>query len=493
MVHKACHQKNIRLQFQIMVWFDKKDISAKLRFLGAAQNVTGSRHLLDVDGTRVLVDCGLYQERHLADRNWEKFPVEPSSIDAVLLTHAHLDHCGYLPKLVKDGFSGRIYCTDATAEITKIILLDSAHIQEEDAAYKKKRHEKEGRRGPYPEEPLYTTEDAEATFPLFLQVDYKSCVKVNENLEACFYDAGHVLGSSIIKLTISKNEQKRIILFSGDIGRPGRPIVCDPASFEKADYVLIESTYGDRVHQPTEDIANKMAEVINTTYKRGGKIIIPSFALERAQEVLYYLNDLFIKNKIPQIKVFLDSPMAARITKVFKKHADMFDKAMLEFVNNHESPFSFPLLNIVETTEQSKSLNEINGPVIIIAGSGMCTGGRVKHHLVNNISDAKNTIMFVGYQAVGTLGRSIVDGIKKVRILGSKRDVIADIIRIHGFSAHADKTELINWLKKIKACPRKIFVVHGEKESSQAFAKEVSKQIGCKAVVPEFGEEASLD
>jgi len=471
----------------------RKKVNIKLRFLGAAQNVTGSCHMLEVDGTRILVDCGLYQERKLTHRNWEPFPTEPAGIDAVLLTHAHLDHCGLLPKLVKEGFKGKIYCTDATAEIAKIILLDSAHIQEEDAAYKRKRHEREGRKGPYPEEPLYTTADAEAALPLFTPVNYKSCVKISDNLEACFFDAGHVLGSSIIKLIVRQNGQQRVILFSGDVGRPNRPIVCDPDSFDQADYVLIESTYGDRVHQPTEDIERKMADAINTAYERGGKIIIPSFALERAQEVLYYLNALFLKDRIGKIKVFLDSPMAARITKVFKRHPEMFDKKMLEFIKNHESPLDFPQLNVIETTEQSKSLNQMNEPMIIIAGSGMCTGGRVKHHLVNNISNPKNIIMFVGYQAVGTLGRSIVDGIERVRILGAKRDIKADIVRIHGFSAHADRKELLEWLKKIKIAPREIFVIHGEKNSARSFAKFVKTNIKCRVSVPKYGQHVLLD
>jgi metallo-beta-lactamase family protein len=476
-----------------MFRFLKHNKKTTLRFLGAARNVTGSRHMLEADGTRVLVDCGLYQERHFKDRNWDPFPVPPSSINSVLLTHAHLDHCGFLPKLVKEGFTGRIYCTDATAEIAKIILLDSAHIQEEDAAYKAKRHKKQGRTGPYPEQPLYTVADAEACFGLFSTLSYKSCVSIADNIEACFYDAGHVLGSSIIKVTVSEDGQQRTILFTGDIGRPDRPIVEDPASFEQADYVVVESTYGDRVHQPTEDIKNSVARTINKTIEKGGKIIIPSFALERSQEVLYYLNDLMLNNKIPQIKVFLDSPMAARITAVFKHHPEMFDKKMSDFLKNHESPFEFAQLNIVQSTEESKSLNALPGPSIIIAGSGMCTGGRVKHHLVNNISDPKNTIMFVGYQAVGTLGRTIVDGEKRVRILGEKRDIRADIVRIHGFSSHADKKELLEWLKKIKSCPKHIFVVHGEEQSALAFGKYISEQIGCKATVPEFGQSVILD
>ncbi len=476
-----------------MFRFLKRNTKTTLHFLGAARNVTGSRHMLEVDGTRVLVDCGLYQERQFRDRNWDPFPVPPSSINAVLLTHAHLDHCGFIPKLAKEGFHGKIFCTDATAEIAKIILLDSAHIQEEDAAYKAKRHKKEGRTGPFPEQPLYTIADVEACFPLFSTLRYKSCVSVADNIEACFFDAGHVLGSSIIKVTVSEDSQQRIILFTGDIGRPDRPIVQDPESFERADYVVVESTYGDRVHEPTEDIKDAIARAINATVEKGGKIIIPSFALERSQEVLYYLNNLILDKKIPQIKVFLDSPMAARITTVFKHHPEMFDKKMNELLKNHESPFEFAQLDIVQSTEESKSLNALPGPFIIIAGSGMCTGGRVKHHLANNISNPKNTIMFVGYQAVGTLGRNITDGREKVRILGADYQVKADIVKINGFSSHADRDELLGWLKKLKACPRHIFVVHGEEKSAQAFGQYISEQIGCKTTVPEYGQTVTLD
>lgn len=467
-------------------------MKAKLRFLGAAQNVTGSRHILELDGTKILVDCGIYQERQFRDRNWAPFPIQPDTIDAVLLTHAHLDHCGLLPKLVKEGFSGKIYCTNATAEIAKIILLDSAHIQEEDAAYKRKRHQKEGRKAPHPEQPLYTTEDAQAVFGLFSPIGYKQCTKL-KNIEACFYNAGHVLGSSIIKLTTNINNSKRVILFTGDIGRPDRPIVEDPACFEQADYVVTESTYGDRTHEPTEDIKDKLAAIINHACEQNGKIIIPSFALERSQEVLYYLNELFLEERIPAVKVFLDSPMAAKITEVFKHHPEMFDSEMKELLRNHESPFDFPGLNLVSSTDESKALNELKGPYIIIAGSGMCTGGRVKHHLANNISDPTTTVIFVGYQAVGTLGRRIVNGEDNVRILGIERPVKAKIERVKGFSAHADRDELLQWLKNLKNPPRCVFVVHGEKENAESFANYIKENAGFKAIVPEYQQQITLD
>ncbi len=468
-------------------------MSIKLQFLGAAQNVTGSRHLLEVNGTRLLVDCGLYQERQFRERNWEAFSVPPESIDAVLLTHAHLDHCGLLPRLAKEGFKGKIYCTDATAEIAKIILLDSAKIQQEDAEFKRKRHEREGRKGPHPEEPLYNTADAEACFPLFKSVKYKQPTEIGSGVEAIFCDAGHVLGSSVIKVKITQNGQQRSILFSGDVGRPNRPILHDPVLIQEADYILIESTYGDRVHEETEDIKKKIAEVINSTKKAGGNIIVPSFALERSQEVLYYINELLIADEIPHIMVFLDSPMAAEITKVFKKHRELYDKEMTELINNNESPFNFPGLKIIGTTQESKAINHIKGTIMVIAGSGMCTGGRVKHHLVNNIAREENTIMFVGYQAIGTLGRRIVDGEKEVRILGQQYPVKAKVTQIHGFSAHADKEELLEWLSALKKQPKKLFVVHGEAKSAQQFADYIKEKTGWAVSVPAYKEEAILE
>ncbi len=468
-------------------------MSIKLQFLGAVQNVTGSRHLLSANGTKILVDCGLYQERHFLERNWEKFTVAPGSINAVLLTHAHLDHCGLLPRLVKEGFKGKIYCTAATAEIAQIILMDSAKLQEEDAEFKRKRHRKEGREGPYPEVPLYTTADAQACFSRFQTVEYKQSVEIAPGVEARFCEAGHVLGSSIIKVKVNNNGQSRSVLFTGDLGRPNRPIVKDPAIVDEADYILIESTYGDRIHEPPQNISKKIAEVINSTKKAGGNIIVPSFALERSQEILYYLNELLLADAIPHLMVFLDSPMAAAITKVFRKHRELYDEQMNEMLKNHGSPFNFPGLKFIETTEQSKTINHIKGTIIVIAGSGMCTGGRIKHHLVNNISRPESTIMFVGYQANGTLGRQIVDGGKQVRILGQQYPVKAQIATIHGFSAHADKNELLAWLEQLKKPPKKIFVVHGEPESANSFADFIREKTGWQTNVPTFQDEIILD
>jgi len=464
-----------------------------LRFLGAAQNVTGSRHLLEVNGTKILVDCGLYQERQLKSRNWDPFFVPPESIDAVLLTHAHLDHCGLLPKLIREGFNGKIYCTAATSEIAQIILLDAAHLQQEDAEFKRKRHEREGRKGPYPEIPLYTADEAKASFQHFKPIEYKKPIEIVNGVEATFYDAGHVLGSSMIKINIPLNGQDRTVLFSGDVGRPHRPIVRDPSCIDQADYVLIESTYGDRVHQDLEKTKRTIAEVINSTKKAGGNVVIPSFALERSQEVLYYINELLLADAIPHLMVFLDSPMASSITNVFKKHKELFDREMAEHIRHNESPFDFPGLKITETTEQSKEINNIKESSIIIAGSGMCTGGRIKHHLVNNITRPQSTIMFVGYQAIGTLGRRIVDGEKKVRILGQEYRVKAKVVQINGFSSHADRDELLKWLKCLNKPPKKIFIVHGESDSALNFCDYIREKTGWQVAVPEYQQEIILN
>ena len=465
----------------------------KLGFYGAARNVTGSRYLVEANGIKFLVDCGLYQERFFKERNWEPFPIPPDTLDAVLLTHAHIDHCGLLPKLVREGFRGKIYCTDATADIAKIMLKDSARLQEEDAQFKKKRHEREGRKGPYPEVPLYTVKDAEACFPLFQPVGYGKKLSLADGIDAVFHDAGHVLGSAMLMLNVSQNGERRKILFSGDVGRRNRPLLKDPTLFKQADYVLVESTYGDRLHEDGDKIGEELAEVINSTVKAEGNIIVPSFALERAQEVLYYMSDLLAAGRIPRIKVFFDSPMAVSITEIFERYPKLFDKEALAIIKSGKSPFDFPGLTRVSTTEESKAINNITSNIMIIAGSGMCNGGRIKHHLTNNISRRESTIMFVGYQAIGTLGRQIVDGAQKVRIFGQMYKVKARIAQLNGFSAHADRDELLRWLSAIKKSPRQVFVVHGEEEVATGFAGLIEEKLGWKVSVPQYKDEVILD
>ena len=452
--------------------------------------MSGSRFLVQADGLRILVDCGLYQERKLAARNWDPFPVPPDTIDAVILTHAHLDHCGYLPKLVKDGFRGRIYCTSATADLAKIILEDSGRIQEEDARYKKRRHEREGRKGRYPEVPLYDAEEARAVFPLFSPVPYYREFKLPDGATAVLRDAGHILGAATVELTVGSKGDKRTVLFSGDLGRWNRPLVRDPDVISRADYVVVESTYGDRFHtdNTVEELESQLADAINSTVKARGNIIIPSFAVERAQELLFHLKRLTDSRRIPRMPVFLDSPMAQSVTRVFASHSEMLDEQVAAAFQDGDSPLDFDGLVMVKSVEQSKSLNSLRGTSIIIADAGMCNGGRVKHHLVNNIGRKENTVLFVGYQANGTLGRQIVDGQNPVRIHGKMWDVRARIERIEGFSAHADRTDLERWLGALNTPPRKVFVVHGESEASETFSTEMAAKTGWKFEVPDYGE-----
>jgi len=475
-----------------------------IRFLGAAQNVTGSCYLVEHQDRRVLVDCGLYQERKYRERNWAPFAVQPGSIDAVLLTHAHLDHCGLLPRLVREGFSGPIYCTPATAAIARIVLLDSARIQEEDAAYKRRRHEREGRKGPYPEEPLYSEEDAERTIPLFQPVGYDSPVPITNGISASFFEAGHILGSSMIRVELEEgsagaatgagtSDGKTSIVFSGDIGQWDKPIIEDPTIFSEADYLIMESTYGDRTHEDPGEVADLLAEAVNTTRRAGGNLLIPSFALERTQEVLYHLNRLLHADRIPHLMVFVDSPMAISVTEVFKNHPELFDEAMQEMVETGHSPFSFSGLKMTRSADQSKAINHIRGTSIIIAGSGMCTGGRIKHHLVHNIQRKESTILFVGYQAEGTLGRHILSGAREVRILGQTWRRRANIRRISGFSAHADQPALLRWLSALKRPPRGLFLTHGEADAIRVLGKKIEQEKGFKPLAPEYGQRFDLE
>ena len=437
---------------------------------------------------RLLVDCGLFQERRLARRNWDPFPIPPSTIDAVILTHAHLDHCGYLPKLVNDGFKGKIYCTPATADLVRIILEDSAHIQVEDARKKKRRHEREGRKGRYPEVPLYDVEQARAVFPLLSPVEYYKDFALPGGASAVLRDAGHILGASTVELTVGTKGDKRTVLFSGDLGRWNRPLVRDPDLVSRADYVVVESTYGDRYHPDNSvgELESLFADVINSTLELGGNIIIPSFAVERAQELLYHLKRLMGDNKIPRIPVFLDSPMAQSVTRVFASHSKMLDKTVERSFRSGDSPLDFGGLVMVQSVDQSKSLNYRTEPAVIIAGAGMCNGGRIKHHLVNNIGRSRNTVLFVGYQAEGTLGRQIVDGQNPVRILGRMWDVRARIVQIESFSAHADRPDLERWLGALETPPRTVFVVHGESEASNIFSTEMASKTGWRFEVPKY-------
>jgi metallo-beta-lactamase family protein len=468
-------------------------MSIKLSFLGATHTVTGSRYLIEANGNRILIDCGLHQEREFRGRDWAPFPVEPKSVHAILLTHPHLDHSGFIPKFSRDGFRGQIYCTMATKEISEVLLLDSASLLMEDAEIKKKRHQKEKRQGPYPEVALYNTEDVEACLPYFKKISYGQTFTVAQGIEATFFDAGHTLGSASICVRIKEGNLEKTILFSGDLGRHDKPILMDPTMFSQADYVVIESTYGDRSLPPPASMVPELAMNINRTLKEGGNIIIPSFALERSQEILFYLNQLLIKDEIPHLMVFVDSPMAVSITEIFRHHQELMDQETLSLMKNGNSPFSFPGLQMVRTTDQSKAINYIKGTIIVIAGSGMCTGGRIKHHLVTNISRPDSSIIFVGYQAAGTLGREIVDGANEVRIFRQRYPVKARIVYLHGFSGHADQPELLAWLMNIKKPPQHVFITHGETNIIENFTNLVKERTGWKVTAPQYKDQFVLD
>lgn len=465
----------------------------RLQFLGAARQVTGSCFFLEGNGQRLLVDCGLYQERPYLGRNWDPFPIAPESLDAVVLTHAHLDHCGLLPRLVAQGFSGQVLATTATADLLNIILTDSAKIQEEDAAYKRKRHEKEGRKGPYPVVPLYTAKDVAATLPLVREAAYGTETHLNEGVSVRFHDAGHILGSAMVEITAVENGGIRRLVFSGDIGQWDKPLVRDPSTFTEADEVIMETTYGVSGHEDPECVRDKLLDVILATQKRGGNVIIPTFAMERAQELMFHLSHLRRDGSLPgDIPVFLDSPMAIDVTEAFLRHPEYLDEEALTMFRENRSPFRFSGLTYTRTTQESIAINGRPGTSVIMAGAGMCTGGRVKHHLVHNISRPESTVLFVGYQARGTLGRQILGRPREVRIHGQMRPVRARLERIDAFSAHADRDTLEKWLGALRKPPRRVFCVHGEKDVSFGFARSLREKKGWNVIVPDYLDEWPL-
>lgn len=465
----------------------------KLAFFGAARQVTGSCYYVEADGVRLLVDCGLHQERPFLDRNWADLPVPPRSLDYILLTHAHLDHSGLIPKVVHDGFSGTILTTAATSDLLSIALMDSARIQEEDAAFKKKRHQKERRSGPYPEAPLYTTEDVQMTMPLVEDVAYDEPRSLAPGVSARFRDAGHILGSAMIELGFQENGQARTIVFSGDIGQWGMPFVRDPTTFERADFVLMEATYGDRDHEDPAAVGDLLGQIVRETVEAGGNVVIPTFAIERAQDLMFHLSRLVRTGAIPRLPVYLDSPMAREVTRAFERHDEFLDDEARALFASGENPFRFPGLTIVQTPEESKAINFIRKPAVIMAGSGMVTGGRIKHHLAMNIGRPESTILFVGYQARDTLGRQILEGKPEVRIHGRVLPVRARVTKINGFSAHADRKGLARWLDGYRTPPRRLFVTHGDADVVAKTAEGIRRARGWTVEVPEYLEIWDLD
>ena len=458
----------------------------KLTFLGASRNVTGSRYCLQVGGTKVMIDCGLVQERAFQSRNWDPCPIPAGDIDLLLVTHAHIDHIGLIPKFVAEGFGGAIYATQPTAALADVMLKDSAKIQEEDAKYKRRRHRKEGREGPRPVVPLYTDEDVARTLPLFRGVNYREPVEVSPGIRVTWHDAGHILGSASLEIRVTEDGCERTILFSGDLGQHDKPLIHDPTYFRRADYVVMESTYGDRDHDVHGGIETQLEVIAKRTLSRGGNLIIPVFAVERAQEMMFFLSRLVHEDRIPDVPIFLDSPMAYDATTIFRDFEDWLDDETRRLIEADEPPLRFPGLRLTRTTQESKAINEVKKPCIIMAPAGMCNAGRIKHHLRANIGRPESTILFVGFQAEGTLGRRLLSGESEVRIHGREHRVAAQIEQVLGLSGHADRKGLLRWLEHFESPPRKLFLTHGEESAALALQKTIQDRFGFDVSVPAY-------
>jgi metallo-beta-lactamase family protein len=451
----------------------------KITFFGAVEEVTGSRYLIETDDVKILVDCGLFQGEHeLTKHNWDAFPVDPKSIEAIVLTHAHIDHTGYIPVLVKKGFKGKIYCSKATYALCAIMLVDSGHLQEEDAKHMNARGDSEHA----PIVPLYTAQDAQDSLPLFHAIEYDTPVNIGKTLQATLIRSGHILGSSFVVLTDGKEK----LTFSGDLGRPADLIMKTPPHLKETDYLVLESTYGDRLHEKGDAI-EALGNAVNQTVKRGGILVIPCFAVARTQTILYCLYQLKQKKMIPEIPIYLDSPMAIKVTSL-----------LCTFPEEHTlSPALCKdvcaVATYTNTADESKKLDHLTHPAILVAGSGMADGGRVVHHLQHFIADAHNTILFVGFQAKGTTGYELVSGAKHIKIYGTSYPVHADIKTIDMLSAHADYNEVLEWLSSFEKAPKKVFLTHGELESAISLKKKIEDRFGWTVVIPKYKDSFELN
>ncbi|MBA3726482.1 MAG: MBL fold metallo-hydrolase [Armatimonadetes bacterium] len=460
-------------------------MNATLQFLGAAETVTGSKHLLRVDGKTYLIDCGLFQgSKELKERNWKPLSIPPHEIDAVLITHAHIDHIGYLPRLVKDGYAGPIHCTAATAEITRLSLPDSGHLQEEYARYANKKGFSEHE----PALPLYTVEDAHRAAKLLKEQKFDEVIFLERGCSFRYRRAGHILGSAFIEFFLPDG---RNVLFSGDLGRFNTPIIRDPVTMESADVLLIESTYGDRVHAKTSP-GEELLEIVREVQQSGGMIVIPAFAIGRTQDVLYYLHELQIAGRLPDIQVYVDSPMAVDATGIYARHHEDHDIEMEKLEEDNLNPLKPKYVHFVRTVQESKKINEDRGPGIIIASSGMATGGRVVHHLARRLPDPANIVLFVGYQAEGTLGRRLTEGAPKVKIMGDLIPVRASVRQIGSLSAHADSDEIMDWLRGFKVRPKATYIVHGEPPAQAALQQRMRAELGWESHVPKMFETVTI-
>jgi len=463
-------------------------MDVNIKFLGAARSVTGSKHLMEVDNKKILVDCGMFQgKKELRLRNWDKLPVDPKEIDFVVITHAHIDHTGYLPRLVKDGFHGKIICTVATEDLMQIMLLDAAKLQEEEAlfAYKKgySRHAKP--------EPLFTSEDAQQVMLLVESYPFKKEIKLLPYVSIFFHNAGHILGAASVEMILKGNKQQKKIVFSGDLGRYDDPIMYDPEAIGEADVLLVESTYGDRLN-PMEDVEDQLTKIVNEAYANEGVLVIPAFAVGRSQLLLYYFHKLMAAKKIPFLPLFLDSPMAISVTNLYEKYAALHKIKVTKERNELLSIFDAPNIHFCNSKESSIALNDMKKAAIIISASGMATGGRILHHLYNRLPNENDSVLFAGFQAEGSRGRSIVEGQKFIKIFGKQVPVNCHVREVHGLSAHADQPELLRWLSNFTTAPKTTFIVHGEEASATALSQTIQQKLGWNSVIPEYLQTVNL-
>lgn len=469
-------------------------MSITLEFHGAVQTVTGSQHLVKVNGRQILLDCGLYQGKRADsyDRN-QHLPYDAAALDAAILSHAHIDHSGNVPNLVKSGFNGNIYCTYATRDLCAIMLRDSAKIQESDIQFLNKKRQK----GEPSHEAIYTVADAVRSLNHFVGIGYERPLPILPGITVTFYDAGHILGSAIVVLDIEDEESRQTtrLVFSGDLGRPNRPILRDPTFIDRADLLILESTYGNRLHDPQPALSKRLEQIVNETYRRGGKLIVPAFAVGRTQELVYTLHQLQENRDIPaDLPIYVDSPLAIDATSIYRLHPEAYDEEVAEFLQdtNSRDPFGFEMMRYTRSVTESKELNFLRKPAIIISASGMAEAGRILHHLRNNVEDPRNTILIVGWQAPNTLGRRLVERRPQVNIFGERFELKADVVTLHGFSAHADQAELLEWAGHMERPPRHTFLVHGETPAAEALAAELRAQGFPDVHTPTLGQKFSL-
>ena len=468
----------------------------KIEFCGASTGVTGSCHLLTSGDHKILLDCGQFQGGKAQEAlNYEPFPFDASEIECVVLSHAHIDHCGRLPLLMKRGFRGKIYCTDATADLLDVMLKDSGYIHEKDAEWQNRKAERAGRKKV---EPLYTYEDSVRTLDLVQPVLYDQLINLNDDMRIVFNDAGHILGSAIIELWIKEGDGESKIVFSGDLGMTDRPILRDPTYIKKADYVIMETTYGDRVHPANSTSIEQLLDIVLKTVKRGGTVVIPSFAVGRTQELIFEFNKFYdehseYRKDLDKVMVYVDSPMATTATEVFRKNAQAFDDETREYILKGDNPLDFKNLRFTRSTAESQALNMNKEPKVIISASGMCEAGRIRHHLKHNLWDSRNSVIFVGYQAEGTLGRALINGTKEITLFGEEIQVNAEIYNLEGFSGHADRDALFAWAAAFRQKPKQIFLVHGEHDAKVSFAKLLEEKLGYNPVVVTGNSEFELD